>query len=72
MKIIRKEKRVFKKGEKYDLDHVYFIFSLFPVDANEPFYSQDDPNEWTLSNDNDGGESVNILRNFTIEFSIKG
>lgn len=72
MKIIRKEKRVFKKGEKYDLDTVYAVYSLFPHDVNEPFYSQDDPNEWTLSNGNDGGESVKIIRNFTIEFSVKG
>lgn len=71
MKILRKEKRIFKKGEKYHLDEVYAIFAIFPNDQN-PYYSQDDPGDWSLCGTNDSGESVKILRNFTIEFSVKG
>lgn len=66
MKIIRKEKRVFKTGEKYHLDQVYMIMGLFPLDGESPYYYQDDigdlafdsPTHDKKGDENDCGEYV--------------
>ena len=79
MEIYRKEKRTFKNGEKHHLDSVYSIMGLFPDDHDNPFYYQDDIGDLSFAggsksrdgSDNDCGEYVKILRNFTIEFTIK-
>lgn len=76
--IYSKEKHIFKKGEKHHLDSVYSILSLFPNDCDEPFFNQDDigdldPYSRSKSRDgseNDSGETVKILRNFTIEIKV--
>ncbi len=75
---LRNEKRVFKKGEKHHLDSVYSIFSLFPHDSDNPFYHQDDIGDLSKysnsksrdGSDNDCGEYIHILRNFTIQIKV--
>lgn len=75
----RKEKRVFKEGEKYHLDSVYDILGLFPHDGDEPFFQQDDIGDLARysskksrdGSDNDCGEYVKILRNFSISIEVR-
>ncbi len=78
MTIYRKEKRIFKKGEKYHLDQMYTILGLLPHDGEDPYYQQDDIGDLDHyahsksrdGSENDCGEYIKILRNFTVSFSV--
>lgn len=75
---LRNNKYVFKKGEQHHLDSVYNIIGLFPNDSGHPFYHQDDIGDLehhgsTKSrdgSDNDCGEYIKILRDFTIKIKV--
>ncbi len=80
MKIIQHRKLEFKKGEKYHLDELYTVMGLLPVDDERPYYQQDDINDLARysasksrdGSENDCGEYVKILRNFSLEIKVKG
>lgn len=71
---------MFKKGEKYHLDEVYSVMGLLPSDGDNPYFHQDDIGDlahYSVSKSRDGsendcGEYVKILRNFSIEIKVKG
>ena len=43
------------------------ILGLIPTDC----YEQDDPIDWTITGDNDSGETVRFLKDVEIKASVK-
>ena len=64
---MKQEIHKFKKGESVYLDRVINILGLIPTDC----YEQDDPIDWTITGDNDSGETVRFLKDVEIKASVK-
>jgi len=69
MQIIKHRKLKYKKGEVYHLDQVYDVVSMFP--PLDEYWEQDDAfHDHTKGGDS--GESVRILKDFSLEIELKG
>jgi len=76
MRLKDKKKYVFKKGERYHLDQVYSILGQMNVED----YEQKDIADYDRENresinsglpqENDGGEYIRIINDFTIWITI--
>ena len=57
----------YRKGETYALDQVIKYISVIPNDT----FDQDDPSDYTITGDNDSGETIRFIKNVTIKIDVK-